>query len=171
MIDLDIDEFEAFKAEYEQDWINDPSNQFIIDNHKILLKNRLSRQEFQVIIKRLQTRAKTFMEFSPSYSDIRQVLGCNYKQLANHLGEKSNPTDNIDHIIPCSYFNLNNIEEFKISFHFTNLRWLSDSENKKRKDNLIEEDKILYFNNLERYNCNWTEYISKIINKRVIKDQ
>lgn len=44
----------------------------------------------------------------------------------------------IDHIIPCDYFNLVNIEQQRICFHYLNLQPLWEVENIKKNNNVPE---------------------------------
>jgi hypothetical protein len=68
-----------------------------------------------------------------------ELIGCTISEARLYLEslfEKGMTWENnthdgwhIDHIIPCTYFNLNDIEEQKKCFHYTNLRPLWASEN------------------------------------------
>lgn len=71
-----------------------------------------------------------------------ELLGCTVEEARKYLEslfEEGMTWDNntkdgwhIDHIIPCTAFNLSDIEEQKKCFHFTNLQplWASDNESK-----------------------------------------
>lgn len=71
------------------------------------------------------------------------LLGCSIKQLKQHLEKQfahgmswENQGEwHIDHIIPCSSFNLINPEEQKKCFHYTNMQplWASDNIKKGNK--------------------------------------
>jgi hypothetical protein len=70
----------------------------------------------------------------PSHSSL---LGCTVKALCKHLEYQfinGMSWDNygewhIDHIIPCAYFDLNNKQQLKACFHYTNLQPLWAWEN------------------------------------------
>lgn len=71
-----------------------------------------------------------------------ELLGCTVEEARKHLEslflEGMNWDNNtkrgwhIDHIIPCSAFNLEDLEEQKKCFHFLNLQplWATDNESK-----------------------------------------
>jgi hypothetical protein len=63
--------------------------------------------------------------------NINTLIGCNIEQLKNHLESQFKPEMNwdnhktiweIDHIKPCSNFDLTDIEQQKQCFHYTNLQ-------------------------------------------------
>ena len=73
------------------------------------------------------------------------LVGCTREQLMEHLEKKftkSMSWENygkkwhIDHIVPCSFFNLSNKNEQKIAFNFRNLQPLSVSENCSKQNTL-----------------------------------
>ena len=74
-----------------------------------------------------------------------QLLGCNYETLKNHLNSlftEGMSFDNygkweLDHIIPVSKFNLNNVEEVKKCFNYINLQPLW------KIDNIIKSNKLI----------------------------
>lgn len=95
-----------------------------------------------------------------------ELLGCNYTQLLEWLeyNFKDGMTwDNygtiwhIDHIIPCSSYNFNNVEDQKKCFHWTNMAPLEVTENIK-KGNKILPDYISY------YETRVIEFLNKNIN-------
>ena len=70
----------------------------------------------------------------------------NIKELKKYIESKFSPGMNwdnygkkdgwnIDHIIPCAYYDLNNFEQQKQCFHYTNLQplWAEDNIRKKNK--------------------------------------
>ena len=79
-----------------------------------------------------------------NYSKTGKVMtskkyGIDYKAIIEHL--KPFPKDiskyHIDHIIPLSLFDFNNLEHIKIAFAPTNHRWLTKEENMKKGNKLI----------------------------------
>ena len=101
----------------------------------------------QVIRSRLSTRIylalkKLNMKKCESLSNI---IGCTLKELKIHMERqfksgmswKNQAEWHIDHIIPCSAFDLTDPEQQKQCFHFTNLRPLWAEENLKKHKKLI----------------------------------
>ena len=74
-----------------------------------------------------------------------EYLGCDFETLKIHLESKFKKEMNwdnygsyweIDHILPCSYFDFSDQEDIVKCFHYTNLQPLSISENRKKGDKL-----------------------------------
>lgn len=71
------------------------------------------------------------------------ISGCSAKQLADHLESQFQPGMSwenrrmwhIDHIVPCSAFNLTDETQQMVAFHYTNLRpvWSSENQSKNNK--------------------------------------
>ncbi len=52
---------------------------------------------------------------------------------------------NIDHVIPCSWFNLENDDELKQSFHWSNLQPIASNIKNLKKGNKITEEEVYNF--------------------------
>lgn len=71
------------------------------------------------------------------------LIGCSIETLKNHLESQFLPgmtwdnygTWHVDHILPCAFFDLSNVEEQEKCFHFSNLQplWASDNISKGSK--------------------------------------
>lgn len=119
----------GYFEEYRRRRRRDPS--FRISNN---LRNRIWR-----LLKKDQSYKK--------YYHLEELVGCSLDFLKKHIEsmfEKNMSWDNygnggweIDHIIPCSYFDLSKREEQKKCFHYTNMQPLW------RKDNRLKSNKIL----------------------------
>jgi hypothetical protein len=80
------------------------------------------------------------------FNKSMQLLGCSLEEFKNHLESQFKGEMNwnnqgyygwhIDHIIPCSSFNLTKKEDQKKCFHYTNLQPLWWTENLQKSDNL-----------------------------------
>ena len=79
-----------------------------------------------------------------------ELLGCNiqfYKEYLEKQFQSDMTWDNhgtvweIDHIIPVSQFDLNNLEQQRLAFHWGNTRPLYKQDNQTRK-NTIDQDAI-----------------------------
>lgn len=76
---------------------------------------------------------------SPKYFHTLDLIGCSPAFLVDYLDEqmtdamKANPKSvDIDHIIPINTFDLNDPEQQKRCFHYTNLRPLLYPDNRSR---------------------------------------
>lgn len=99
------------------------------NDYKFNIAIKLRRRIWMALKKRKTSKSST----------IIKLLGCNYEEYKNHIEsqfkdgmswnevEKSNI--HIDHIIPCSKFDLTKEEEQKKCFHYTNLQPLWAKEN------------------------------------------
>lgn len=80
-----------------------------------------------------------------------ELLGCSIEECRKYLESKFLPGMtwknsgngknkwNIDHIIPCSAFDLSYYEQQKLCFHYTNLQPLWCEDNQKKGDKLIPQ--------------------------------
>lgn len=97
-----------------------------------------------------------------SYKSMRtnQLIGCTpkfFKDWLEHQFDSKMSWDNygtywhIDHVTPCNSFDLTNLDEQKICFHWTNCQPLEKIENIKKNDNIIpfqilmQEIKVKYY--------------------------
>lgn len=126
------------KAEYDKDYRQ---------NHRIKINER-HRNKYKTniqfkILCNIRSRIRMVLKgISKSQSTIK-LLGCSVKHLKKHLESlfQNNMTwENygkygwhIDHIKPCSLFDLTDSEEQKRCFNFTNLQplWATDNYNKR----------------------------------------
>jgi len=84
-------------------------------------------------------------------------VGCNLEKLRNHLEstfQEGMSWENygewhIDHIIPCSSWNLADEKERRMCFHFSNLQALWATENISKKNHFNEEDKNQYIKHFD----------------------
>lgn len=82
------------------------------------------------------------------YEKFNDYIGCSTKELKEYIEAKFQPNmtwDNygkwhIDHIKPCSSFNLTEPEEQKACFHYTNLQPLWAEDNLKKSNKLNNND-------------------------------
>lgn len=129
--------------QYKKDYYKNNFNkykQYGIDN-----RERLSAQSVKLVLHKLKTdpiyrlqfniRSRIRMAFklnkAKKCKKSEELLGCSIKIAKEHLESKFLPTMtwknygkywHIDHIIPCSSFNLVNEEEQKKCFHYSNLQ-------------------------------------------------
>jgi hypothetical protein len=111
----------------KQRYYNDP--QFKL---RIILGNRLND-----VLKKNKTY-KT--------SNIITLLGCSLDEVKEYL-EKQFTTDmswenhgiywEVDHILPCGYFNLSDVEQQKQCFHYTNLQPLIKTDNRVKSNKVM----------------------------------
>lgn len=72
---------------------------------------------------------------------ISSKYGIDYKAIIAHLGPHPNTLGikgdfHIDHIVPVSFFDLNDLDQVRIAFAPSNHRWLLASENRSKNDNM-----------------------------------
>ncbi len=102
---------------------------------------------------RLRSRLYKFIKGHTSCS-IRNVLGCTREQLTAHLEslfQLGMTWDNygrngwhIDHVQPCSAFDLRKMDQRRACFHFTNLRPMWEAENiSKGKKQVTHQPELL----------------------------
>ena len=95
------------------------------------------------ILNNLRSRIKLALKGNPKLETTMKLMGCNIEDFKAHLQAtaiKNGYTDfdietysgreyHIDHIIPCSSFNLEYIEEQRKCFHWSNLQILTATKN------------------------------------------
>lgn len=126
------------------------SKQYKQDNKKILkIKHRLyaNKKYYEDIEYRLKVlirgRIWKALKRNSKHSSSLELLGCSIKDLKIHLEKQfingmnwSNYGQwHIDHIKPCSSFDLTNSDQQKLCFHYTNLQplWAKDNIRKSNK--------------------------------------
>lgn len=129
-------------------------------NFKPIIKNKKTRKEINRLvylkrkndpIKKLKYLSRTRVNLALKNGFYKQdktfnLIGCSPSFLKTYLEKLFHPGMNwenhsrfgwhIDHIKPCSSFNLNLIEEQKKCFHYTNLQPLWWRDNLSKSDNL-----------------------------------
>lgn len=108
-------------------------------------RNKLKTDiEFRLIFN-LRRRLRTVLKGIYKTKTTRELIGCSSLDLRKHLESKfkEGMTWNnygkwhIDHIIPCSLFNLKDISEQKKCFHYSNLQPLWAEENYKKGNKFL----------------------------------
>lgn len=126
--------FELFQHSEDDEMGTEYKLRFLQKNNNSKIADKL-RNKIRVALKRKNSKkAYTVME----------LIGCTISELKNHLEstfQDGMTWDNygewhIDHIKPCSSFNLENVEEQKKCFHYTNLQALWAIDNRKKSDKL-----------------------------------
>lgn len=83
-----------------------------------------------------------------------EYIGCSPEELRKHfenlfkvgMSWENQGEWHIDHIRPCAYFNLNNEDERKACFHYTNLQPMWGSENMSKQDKYNVNDDECFWN-------------------------
>jgi hypothetical protein len=96
----------------------------------------------------LRRRFYTAIKYNKKDESIINLLGCTIEELKNYLEAQFKPGMNwqnhgikgwhIDHIKPCSSFDLSKPEEQRKCFHYTNLQPLWAEENLRKSDTIIK---------------------------------
>ncbi len=98
------------------------------------------------IVGNLRTRLNQALKGKCKTATAISLIGCSVKELKEHLGKKFSEKMTwvnygnyweIDHVLPCSSFNLVKREEQIRCFHFSNLQPLTCSENRSKRDKIL----------------------------------
>jgi hypothetical protein len=124
-------------------WINNGGREWCNDWSK---NKKQSDPQFKIkFLLRLRLLDALKRENVTKRHSALQLLGCEVSALKQHLESKFNDTMNwsnhgiyweIDHIIPCSRFNLEDEEQQKQCFHYSNLQPLTKTENRQKSNNI-----------------------------------
>lgn len=93
----------------------------------------------------LRSRFRSALKGATEHESALQLVGCSTQELREWLEDQFGEGmtwDNygewhIDHIIPCSAFELQHSEEQEVCFHYTNLRPMWAEDNIRKSDKLI----------------------------------
>ena len=121
--------------------------------HKLWLKTPKGQESIKrnKFLNNIRTRILKAVQHNYKTSSTTELLGCSVGYLKEHLQQTAHDNGypdfnindysgtefHIDHIIPCSSFDLSDPEQQKQCFHYTNLQILTAQEN------LIKHDKLL----------------------------
>lgn len=127
------DSHKSHKLQYDRQYVKDRWKNDV--EYRIVRKMRANLRTCLKNYK-LKKTEKTF-----------ELIGCSIETFRKHMEQKFQVGMNwdnhgvkgwhIDHIIPCSHFDLKNIEEQKKCFHYTNLQPLWWYDNLSKSDKLI----------------------------------
>jgi hypothetical protein len=106
-------------------------------------KNRRLQDIQFAMIDRLRARVRKMLNASNTskYLSTIELLGCSMEIFQQHLiskfyGDMSWDKKNfvLDHIVPCSWFDLSNPHHQKICFNYKNIQPLTEGDNSKKSD-------------------------------------
>lgn len=150
-------EFDEKLKEYSRKQAKSESYKRANQKYRKVHKDKINKYEAQRtandvslrITKRLRTRLHHFVNGVGKYSyHTKDLFGCSLEELMNHLEsqfQEGMSWDNygkngwvIDHIIPCSYFDMTDDIQVHICFNFRNLQPLWNFDNGSKNDKLPE---------------------------------
>jgi hypothetical protein len=142
------------QRQYEKKWyldnkekVNQKCKQWRLNNKKHIReyhnkyeRERKKRNPNYKLAKIIRSRICLALKNGYKSKRTTELLGCSFKEVWNHLESKFQPgmtKENhglwhVDHIRPCSSFNLTDPEQQKICFHYTNLQPLWAEDNMKK---------------------------------------
>lgn len=129
------------KSNYQKDYLK--SKPGYMTNY---VKERIKIDVEFKIMKMLRTRFYQAIKNKKKYKSSIKLVGCSLTELKEHIEKQFKVEMNwnnygkiweIDHIKPCSKFDLTKLEEQQKCFHYTNLQPLLVSENRSKKDKFI----------------------------------
>jgi hypothetical protein len=96
----------------------------------------------------LRNRIRIALKRNSKSNSTNNLIGCDINSLRDHLSNnfKEGMTWNnygewqVDHIIPCSVFDMKNPEDQKKCFHFSNLQPLWKEENRLKSNKIMERE-------------------------------
>ena len=107
-------------------------------------KQRYNSDPLYKLTNNLRTRFKHAINGLMKYESVLELTGCTLEELKAHLESQfleGMTWENhglhgwhIDHIKPCSSFDLTDLEQQKLCFHYTNLQPLWAADNLKKSD-------------------------------------
>jgi hypothetical protein len=138
---------EYVKNKKEYDRIKYKTDEDFRENKRI--KDRENRRTSQSAIWRRLLR-NTISQLKTTKTDKTQkLLGYSATELFKYLGNKSNPTDHIDHNIPLSW--LIPATPPNLACNLNNLSWLSENENLAKNNKYANPVTLDYYNQLKHF--------------------
>ncbi len=100
------------------------------EKQKLYIRNKRANNFNYKLYCNLKSRIKIALKENPRYKSTLEYIGCSIEELKQHLANKFTDGmsfDNygkwhIDHIKPCSAFDLSKLEEQEKCFNYTNLQ-------------------------------------------------
>lgn len=141
-------------TEYRKNYYQN-NKEKIIKYQVCYAKEKYSVDKLFRLLKNIRNRIIKSIKINSKSCNTSKLLGCTINQLKTYL--ESHFTENmtwnnhslygwhIDHIIPCSSFDLSKPEEQRKCFHYSNLQPLW------AKDNLRKSDKKEYYNGTKNF--------------------
>ena len=108
-------------------------------------KNKREQDIEYCIKERLRARIRKMVNSKNAFKHYSSfdLLGCSFEEFKTHIikqfyGDMSWDKKNfeLDHIIPCSWFDLKNPKHQKICFNYKNIQPLTHDDNSKKKDKI-----------------------------------
>jgi hypothetical protein len=110
----------------------------------------LTNEFHSVINRQIEARVKSRLTNALSsnsmaiYAKVETLIGCNLDQVRRHLERQfrngmswGNAGQwHIDHVVPCSNYDLSDIKQASTCFHYTNLQPMWSKDNSAKKDSL-----------------------------------
>jgi len=124
-------------------YIKNNENKIREYKRKYHIKKMRNDTKYKLILN-LRIRIHHALKRNSKSKSTMKLLGCTIPQLKQHLQQRFKPEMDwsnygtyweIDHIKPCSAFDLNKKSEQYKCFHYSNLQPLRKTENRKKKDN------------------------------------
>jgi hypothetical protein len=125
-------------------------------------KARLQRQKWMAIPKNriaqsLRGRIRNALNGGPKSDDTRRLLGCDFEFARTHLEAKFSvgmSWENygeweIDHIVPCNFFDLSKEEHQRMCFNYRNLQPMWKNENQSKCDKVTIDNLDAYLTELK----------------------
>ena len=123
----------------------------ILDRVNAYEQKRVKNDPCYAILKLLRSRLHTALKGKDKKQRTMELAGCDLEFLKKHLEglfqdgmtweNRGRGGWHIDHIMPCSSFDFNKLEDQQKCFHYSNLQPLWEEENMKKSDKISMEYK------------------------------
>lgn len=133
---------ESYNSEKQKEYYSKNKSKIIKRQQLYISLKRKNDSNFRILCN-LRRRIGLALFGNPKTETTMKLVGCNLEQLKKHLEEQfveGMTWDNygewhIDHIVPCASFDLTDLEQQRICFHYTNLQplWKLDNLRKGSK--------------------------------------
>jgi len=143
------DNYETF-MEKRKEYVS-KNREMINNTAAIYCANRRKTDVGYRILHNLRTRISHAVKHSHKSKSTTKLIGCTIPELRIHLAKlftggmmwNNYGQWHLDHIIPCASFDMDNPEEQRICFHFSNLQPLWAKDNLRKGARIQTKDEIL----------------------------
>lgn len=140
-IQLNPEKYLAYQKT-RKDVLNSSPIKKSISNLKVTWNHNKRLKQDPIYLVRTLVRRRLHKAFQ-LYSNGKELkcneYGIDFQAIFDHVGPRPDKTFQLDHIIPISKFDFNNLEHIKLCHLPENFRWVSAKENLEKSDKVLSE--------------------------------